>query len=366
MISSFKKATIKWTAAAITLTLLAGCSSLSNPVKSTISVPNKNDASNNSQQNLNTNNSSNSGSNTTSQSTGTVSYSDKIYGFSFSLPQDWRGFTIVNSMWEGSSITGDTSKITQTGPIISLRNPKWTSKVPMQDIPIMIFTISQWNSLQKGEFHIGAAPINPSELGRNNKYVFALPARYNFAFLPGYEEVETILKGKPLKTTNLDNEAAVSVALILSNIMSLGKQGKVINSDFLAKINTIEDVEKKWGKADKTDWVPAAKGSYATYKSYNIVFGLNKGNQIFEIRTYDSILKSITLSKTKAVLGTPAYDAKSNNEEIIGYVASQDFKVEMVFPAPSKNNPDPVMDHYNVLYPAGTVNSMSNDPGRQW
>ncbi|MFL0267469.1 M56 family metallopeptidase [Candidatus Clostridium radicumherbarum] len=373
MISSYKKATIKWTAAAIALTLLAGCSSLNNPVKSTISAPNQNEASNNGQ----TNNNSNSGSNATSQGSatisnaasqgiGTVSYSDKIYGFSFSLPAEWKGFSIVNSMWEGSSLTGDTSKITQTGPMISLRNPKWTSKAPMQDIPIMIFTINQWNSLQKDEFHIGAAPVNPSELGRNNKYVFALPARYNFAFLPGYEEVETILKGKPLKTTNIDNEVPDSITLILSNIMLLGKQGKVINSDFLVKINNIEDVEKEWGKADKTDWVAAAKGSYATYKSYNIVFGLNKGNQIFEIRTYDNILRSITLSKTKAVLGTPAYDAKSNSEEIIGYVASPDFKIEMVFPAPSKNNPDPVMDHYNVLYPAGTVNSMSNDPGRQW
>ncbi|MHB8076606.1 alpha/beta fold hydrolase [Desulfosporosinus fructosivorans] len=25
-----------------------------------------------------------------------------------------------------------------------------------------------------------------------------------------------------------------------------------------------------------------------------------------------------------------------------------------------------VMDHYNVLYPQGTVNSMADDPGRQW
>jgi len=38
------------------------------------------------------------------------------------------------------------------------------------------------DSLQQEKFHIGAAPINPSELGRNTKYVFALPARYNYAF----------------------------------------------------------------------------------------------------------------------------------------------------------------------------------------
>jgi hypothetical protein len=64
----------------------------------------------------------------------------------------------------------------------------------------MVFTLQQWNSLQSDMFHIGAAPIGPSELTRNNSYVFALPARYNFAFPPGYQEVEEILRNKPLTT----------------------------------------------------------------------------------------------------------------------------------------------------------------------
>lgn len=58
----------------------------------------------------------------------------------------------------------------------------------------MVFTPAQWNSLQGDEFHIGAAPMNPSELGRSSQYVLALPARYNYAFPTGYEEVEQILK----------------------------------------------------------------------------------------------------------------------------------------------------------------------------
>jgi hypothetical protein len=63
----------------------------------------------------------------------------------------------------------------------------------------MVFTLAQWDSLQQGKFHIGAAPINPSELGRNTKYLFALPARYNYAFLVGFEEVAKILEGNPLQ-----------------------------------------------------------------------------------------------------------------------------------------------------------------------
>ncbi|QHQ61916.1 hypothetical protein Ana3638_14920 [Anaerocolumna sedimenticola] len=65
----------------------------------------------------------------------------------------------------------------------------------------MVFTLSQWDAMQQDKFHIGAAPINPEELGRNSKYVFALPARYNFAFPAGYEEVENIMVNAPLTPT---------------------------------------------------------------------------------------------------------------------------------------------------------------------
>jgi len=69
----------------------------------------------------------------------------------------------------------------------------------------MIFTIEQWEALEDGKFHIGAAPIGPTELARNSKYVFALPARYNYAFPTGYEEVEQILETNPLHANeNID------------------------------------------------------------------------------------------------------------------------------------------------------------------
>jgi hypothetical protein len=128
-----------------------------------------------------------------------VEYTDSQYGFAFSLPDDWKGYSVVTSAWEGFVAGAKGDVPTEHGPLISIRNPKWTEKEPYQDIPIMVFTLKQWDSLQQDEFHIGAAPINPSELGRNATYVFALPARYNFAFPTGYEEVEKILEGSPLR-----------------------------------------------------------------------------------------------------------------------------------------------------------------------
>jgi hypothetical protein len=135
----------------------------------------------------------------------TVAYQNIEYGFNFPLPDSWRNFTIVTAEWKGTAIEGPQSgNVIETGPVISIRNPLWTAETPRQDIPIMVFTLAQWEALQNDGFSVGAAPIGPSELGHNNKYVFALPARYNFAYAVGFEEVEQILNGKPLQPVNVN------------------------------------------------------------------------------------------------------------------------------------------------------------------
>lgn len=131
----------------------------------------------------------------------TVKYQNIIYGFNLSLPQSWSGYSVIDDRWEGFSAENPQETI-ETGPIVSIRHPQWTVEKPRQDIPIMIFTINQWQMLQEDKFHIGAAPIRPKELGRNFQYVFALPARYNYAFPTGYEEVEDIINGGALQPFN--------------------------------------------------------------------------------------------------------------------------------------------------------------------
>lgn len=126
-------------------------------------------------------------------------YKNTDYGFAVALPLSWKGYSVVSDTWKGYSLDkpqGATPD--ETGPLLSLRNPLWATSSPRQDIPIMVFTLAQWKLLTENKIHIGAAPINPSELSRNEKYVFALPARYNFAYPLGYEEVEAILQTKPL------------------------------------------------------------------------------------------------------------------------------------------------------------------------
>nr|WP_052329792.1 hypothetical protein [Thermicanus aegyptius] len=123
-----------------------------------------------------------------------VVYENTRYGFYFYLPETWKGYSIVEEQWEGTS----SGEMIETGPQLLIRHPNWTQKNPRQDIPIMVFTHEQWNALQNGDFSVSAAPIGPSKLGSNSVYVFALPARYNYAFQTGFEEVEEILKNNPL------------------------------------------------------------------------------------------------------------------------------------------------------------------------
>lgn len=150
---------------------------------------------------------------------------------------------------------------------------------------------------------------------------------------------------------------------LLNNIIAASEDGKVVNCNFAVKNTNMGDVEEKWGKADTSEWVTAAKGMYSTYSKHNIVFGANKGNQVFEVRSLDTNLNIIQLSAVKEKFGTPQYDVKVNGEEIIGYKMTDEFKILFVF---KEGTSDPVLTHYSVLYPAGTINSMAGDKGRQW
>jgi beta-lactamase regulating signal transducer with metallopeptidase domain len=374
MIASFPKTTMKWAVVTLALTLLVGCASLSSPLSPlSPGSPDSNQAGQQSAPDAALNSSQNTpASPTTPAAENPVNlaaannpnkfYQNTIYGFALSLPPSWPSYTTVHSRWQGDDVK--TGAITATGEQIALRDSRWTAENPRQDIPIMIFTIKQWDLLQQGKFHIGAAPINPSELGRNSSYVFALPARYNYAFPTGYQEVEQLLANHPLQTLKPEQPVPSDDAniLLVLNMARLASAGEVMaNNQFPAKTNTIDDVEKAWGKPDSSDYVAAANGTYATYKSRQAAFGFNQQGQIFEVRSFDPGLKRISPGDVKTALNAPpAYFKEYNGQTIFGYTAGSVFKIEFVFSL-TPDGKDSALDHYNVLYAQGT-----DAPGREW
>jgi len=126
-----------------------------------------------------------------------IVYHNTHYGFCFLLPADWKGYTIVSEKWSGTVL--DTQK-TESGPQLLIRHPKWTKDDRWQDIPIMIFTPSQWKIVAADNMAVSAAPIGPAQLGQNKSYVFALPPRWiGFTDAEGTDEVQTLINQNPFQ-----------------------------------------------------------------------------------------------------------------------------------------------------------------------
>lgn len=135
----------------------------------------------------------------TPSDTSNVVYQNTQFGFDFTLPDSWKGYSVLSEVWQGNALAGEhQGEIIETGIKIIIRHPEWTKENPRQDIPIMVFTLDQWSQVEKETISVSAAPVGPSKLGSNSKYVFALPARYNFAYETGYEEVDKILNNNSL------------------------------------------------------------------------------------------------------------------------------------------------------------------------
>lgn len=136
----------------------------------------------------------------TSTST-SVTYSNTAYGFSVKLPGEWEGYVVNHKEWNGQVYKNGQDAARDDGLLLSIAAP--SSANIAQDIPVMVFTHAQWNLIMAGNsststtfMSVSAAPIPPSKLGENSKYVFAIPPRYNYAFPQGYEKTDQIVQDK--------------------------------------------------------------------------------------------------------------------------------------------------------------------------
>lgn len=120
-------------------------------------------------------------------------YKNTEYGFEITLPVSWQKYSVLTEKWNGQ--TTDEKAINFEGPKTIIRNSNWTETKPWQDIPIMIFSKNEWAMIEAETLSVSAAPIGPSKLGENEKYVFALPPRWvGFTDALGQDEATDITK----------------------------------------------------------------------------------------------------------------------------------------------------------------------------
>lgn len=123
-------------------------------------------------------------------------YRDQTFGFSIDLPESWRGYTVNHIKDDIYDVTGKVKTnngVVDSFEIIELHHPAEDAQNPREDMPVYIFRPEQWEHIQNGEWSVGAAPIPPSVLGRNSRWIITLPARYNYDFKTGWEEVDELV-----------------------------------------------------------------------------------------------------------------------------------------------------------------------------
>lgn len=143
-----------------------------------------------------------------------------------------------------------------------------------------------------------------------------------------------------------------AIADQINELLTLAKKGQAPGIPFAARDSLIDDVEKAWGKADKTD--SAGKGIYAVYAKHDAVFGFNKGSQIFDVRSSDAKLRKLTLLEIEQTLGKPSSTAKNGDDTIYVYQASEDFQLKFVIPKSTGT-----VDHISVFSEKDSVNNMA-------
>jgi hypothetical protein len=117
------------------------------------------------------------------------------YDFTFYLPASWQEYSVLTEQWNGQTYVPatDKSEVTEHGPVIVLRHPQWKTDDPWQDIPILVFTRSQWEAERQGKFSIFAGGVE-EEIAHNAKYVFAINSRFNWNdSVQGAREAEDIV-----------------------------------------------------------------------------------------------------------------------------------------------------------------------------
>ncbi|MGF9770427.1 YjgB family protein [Bacillus albus] len=138
----------------------------------------------------------------------------------------------------------------------------------------------------------------------------------------------------------------------VKDLFELAKEGKVPNVPFAAHTGDIEDIEKAWGKADKTE--QAGNGMYATFTNKNVSFGFNKGSQVFDVRSYHAELKSITLQDIEKALGKPTSVKVNGEDKIYVYKVSNQFELKFIIPESTGK-----VNHISVISPEDSINKMA-------
>ncbi|MEK4871823.1 MULTISPECIES: polysaccharide deacetylase family protein [Niallia] len=176
------------------------------------------------------------------------------------------------------------------------------------------------------------------------KHLLSVVVIFQFIFIVGCsaqktKESETLQQS----ATKQEQKNSDLTAEYLSIIVNHAKKGEADSSSFNVFSSTMQEVKSHWGGPGpaKTDHV--GNGYYATYDDKNTVFGFTAEGKIYDIRSYNKQLKTISLSDLKKVLGEPAEIRAGKGEQILVYSFSEEVQLKFIL-----SNETEKVDHLSV------------------
>ncbi|CAH1216421.1 hypothetical protein PAECIP111892_04313 [Paenibacillus auburnensis] len=147
-------------------------------------------------------------------------------------------------------------------------------------------------------------------------------------------------------------DAVKDTAKQLKELLQLAKQGKVPGVEYAAQSGMIDEVEAAWGEPDTKEF--AGKGIYSTYNDKHVVFGSNKGSQIFDVRSSAADLQQLTLKEIEQTLGKPDNTTVNGSDKIYIYQAGKQYQLKFIIPDSSGT-----VDHISVFCEQDSINNMA-------
>lgn len=121
-------------------------------------------------------------------------------------------------------------------------------------------------------------------------------------------------------------------------------------------LEPIQGILKKLKKRGGKQIKPNMQGTECTQllQIKIIVFGFNKGSQVFDVRSYHAELKLITLQEIEKALGKPSSVKENGEDKIYVYKVNNQYELKFVIPKSTGK-----VDHISVFSPEDSINKMA-------
>jgi beta-N-acetylhexosaminidase len=165
---------------------------------------------------------------------------------------------------------------------------------------------------------------------------------------PSEHSKSEINEGKTIKPDPTEQEQSNNP---IKEIINHAKEGKVIDTTFVAGQTKFEELTKYWGESE--DSTTISQGTYESYLTTHHVTVGQRNNLIFDLRSYHPSLQNIHLNDVKNLMGNPdevrSFVDETMNQVILVYQLNTSYQLKWIINKPTDTTPNPEVHHISVV-----------------